>query len=167
MSLSLLLIIFSIFLACSSGDVVNDEKEIGTLKITTSSPLITDWIKNIDGDNNNEISNLIPYDSDGHHYQFTPKDFTKISESDVFFLIGEGYESSSLIKFIEENNINHVELLSHVSPMAFEEDGHDDHADHGHEDKHDDHADHGHEDKHDDHADHGDEDKHDDHADHG
>ena len=153
-SLSLLLIIFSIFLACSSGDVVNDEKEIGTLKITTSSPLITDWIKNIDGDNNNEISNLIPYDSDAHHYQFTPKDFTKISESDVFFLIGEGYESSSLIKFIEENNINHVELLSHVSPMAFEEDGHDDHADHGDEDKHDDHADHGDEDKHDDHAGH-------------
>ena len=173
--MSLLLVIFSLFLACSTDEVANDEKEIGNLTITTSSPIITDWIKNIDGDNNNDISNLIPYDSDAHHYQFTPKDFTKISESDVFFLIGDGYESSSLIKFIEENNINHVELLSYVNPMAFEEDGHDDHeghghddhADHGDEDKHDDHADHGDEDKHDDHADHGDEDKHDDHADHG
>ena len=160
--MSLLLIIFSLFLACSTDEVANDEKEIGSLTITTSSPIITDWIKNIDGDNNNDISNLIPYDSDAHHYQFTPKDFTKISESDVFFLIGEGYESSSLIKFIEENNINHVELLSYVNPMAFEEDGHDDHEGHGH----DDHADHGDEDKHDDHADHGDEDKHDDHAGH-
>ena len=149
-SFSILLIIFSIILACSSDEVVTEEKEIGNLTITTSSPIITDWIKNIDGDNNNDISNLIPYDSDAHHYQFTPKDFTKISESDVFFLIGEGYESSSLIKFIEENNINHVELLSYVNPMAFEEDGHDDHEGHGH----DDHADHGDEDKHDDHAGH-------------
>ena len=84
-SFSLLLIIFSIILACSSDEVVTEEKEIGNLTITTSSPIITDWIKNIDGDNNNDISNLIPYDSDAHHYQFTPKDFTKISESDVFF----------------------------------------------------------------------------------
>ena len=160
--IALLAVLFSILISCSSTEeAASPDIESAKLKITTSNPLVTDWVKNIDGDLNNEIINLIPYDSDAHHYQFTPKDFTNISESDVFFLIGEGYESASLIKFIEENNINHVELLSVVNPLEF--DDHDDHSDHA---DHDDHEGHGDEDKHDDHEGHGDEDKHDDHEGH-
>ena len=160
------------------------------LEVIASYSILADVVTNIAGDHI-ELTTLIPTGADPHGFQPSPRDLTPLSEADVIFVNGAGFEET-LLEVIAgaAADVPIVEISSCVGIIPIGASGHmheddehmrddDDHADeddddHGHDHDDDDHADeddddHGHDHDDDDHADEDDDHGHDydddDHAD--
>lgn len=106
---------------------------------------------------------LLPAGSDGHHYTMRPSDAKAISDADVIIRVGDALTpwlteplatlavDTPALSLLETQGWT---LRAVPEGIHEEEEGHDDHADHGKEADHDDHADHADHDKDADHADH-------------
>ena len=161
------LLLSVILIACGTG--TTDEATSDKINVLVTTPMLGDFVNEIGGENIN-LTILMPAEADPHTYDPSPQDASKIADADVVFYVGLKYEPSALIKLIE-NTSNEaavlVEVGEEINPIAFSEEGHDDHDDEdGHDDEegHDDHDD---EDGHDDeegHDDHDDEDGHEGHG---
>ena len=161
------LLLSVILIACGTG--TTDEATSDKINVLVTTPMLGDFVNEIGGENIN-LTILMPAEADPHTYDPSPQDASKIADADVVFYVGLKYEPSALIKLIE-NTSNEaavlVEVGEEINPIAFSEEGHDDHDDEdGHDDEegHDDHDD---EDGHDDEEDHDDHDDEDGHEGHG
>ena len=89
-SLFAVLVIFASFLTgCGSKSADTQRKGSGISIVTTIFP-IYDWVKNIAGDNLNDMDLTMLLDNgvDQHSYQPTVDDIIKISSCDVFIYVG-------------------------------------------------------------------------------
>ena len=138
--------------------------------------MIAEYVRQV-GNDNIDLSILMPYSADPHSFEASPQDAIKIADADIVFYVGLKYESANLVELLENSVASPdalIEIGPSINPIEFSEEGHDDHEGHGH----DDHEGHGHDDdKHkddddDDHDGHDhdkhkdDDDDHDDHDDH-
>lgn len=150
----------------------------GKIKIVTTIFPIYDWVREIVGENseNIEISMLLDNGVDLHSFQPTADDIIKIASCDMFIYVGgdsDGWVKDALKKATNKDMVvvNLMEILGdkaigHDHDHEHGDHDHDDHGDDDHDDHgDDDHGDHG-DDDHDDHGD-DDHDDHDDHGDHG
>ena len=149
------------------------------LEVIASYSILADVVYNVAGDHV-ELTTLIPTGADPHGFQPSPRDLTPLSEADVIFVNGGGFEES-LLEVIagaaEDVPIVEVSACVEIIPIGasghmHEDDDHADEDEHGHDEDDDDHADedddHGHDHDDDDHADedeHGHDEDDDDHAD--
>ena len=138
-------------------------------RVVASHGILADVAQNVAGENV-AVSVLIPTGSDPHGYIPSPGDLTAVSNADLVFLNGIGYEES-LLEAIEGAGemVNIVNASGCILVRPFSAGMHHDEHDDDHADEHDDdHADEHDDDDHaaDDHADeHDDEHADDDHAD--
>ena len=179
-----------ILVACggsTSEDVVENEttaiESEESLNVVVTTPMLGEFVKQVAGDSV-VLDILMPAEADPHTYDPSPQDAAKIADADIVLYVGIKYETSSLLKLIENTastNATLLEIGEEIDPIEFidgerdhghhddhDEEGHDDedgHDDHDEEEGHDDDKDHDHDDEdgHDDH----DEDGHDDHDDEG
>ena len=179
-----------ILVACggsTSEDVVENEttaiESEESLNVVVTTPMLGEFVKQVAGDSV-VLDILMPAEADPHTYDPSPQDAAKIADADIVLYVGIKYETSSLLKLIENTastNATLLEIGEEIDPIEFK-DGerdhghHDDHDEEGHDDEdgHDDHDEEGHDDDkdhdHDDeegHDDHDDEDGHDDHDEEG
>ena len=174
-----------ILIACggsTSEDVVETEttaiESEESLNVVVTTPMLGEFVKQVAGDSV-VLDVLMPAEADPHTYDPSPQDAAKIADADIVLYVGIKYETSSLLKLIENTastNATLLEIGEEIDPIEFkdgehdhghhdDEDGHDDHDEEGHDDEdgHDDHDEEGHDDDKD--HDHDDEDGHDDHDD--
>ncbi len=176
--ISLLIALLAALLLPNINAITQDDK----LEVFASYSILADVIHNIAGDHIH-LTTLIPTGADPHGFQPSPRDLTPLSEADVIFVNGAGFEESLLEAIegaAEDAPIVEISACVEVIPVGatghmHDDDDHmhddDDHADedydHGHDHEDDDHEheddEHGHEHEDDDHADeHDDEHMHDD-----
>ena len=173
-----------ILVACggsTSEDVVENEttaiESEESLNVVVTTPMLGEFVKQVAGDSV-VLDILMPAEADPHTYDPSPQDAAKIADADIVLYVGIKYETSSLLKLIENTastNATLLEIGEEIDPIEFK-DGerdhghHDDHDEDGHDDhdeeSHDDDKDHDHDDE-DGHDDHDDEDGHDDHDEEG
>ena len=179
-----------ILVACggsTSEDVVENEttaiESEESLNVVVTTPMLGEFVKQVAGDSV-VLDILMPAEADPHTYDPSPQDAAKIADADIVLYVGIKYETSSLLKLIENTastNATLLEIGEEIDPIEFidgerdhghhddhDEEGHDDDKDHDHDDE-DGHDDHDDEDGHDDHDEegHDDEDGHDDHDEEG
>ena len=179
-----------ILIACggsTSEDVVETEttaiESEESLNVVVTTPMLGEFVKQVAGDSV-VLDVLMPAEADPHTYDPSPQDAAKIADADIVLYVGIKYETSSLLKLIENTastNATLLEIGEEIDPIEFkdgehdhghhddhDEEGHDDDKDHDHDDE-DGHDDHDDEDGHDDHDEegHDDEDGHDDHDEEG
>ncbi len=133
------------------------------ISIAASFSIISDWIENVGGDRV-EVFSIVPRQVDPHSYHPGTRHLAKVSEADLVFAIGLGFEESQLHEFIENAGRQKEDIVAigdHIDPIPFDEQDA-----HGDEDEHEEQDAHGDEDEHEEHDAHGDEDRHDAH-DHG
>ena len=155
-----------ILVACggsTSEDVVENEttsiQSEESLKVVVTTPMLGEFVKQVAGDSV-VLDVLMPAEADPHTYDPSPQDAAKIANADIVIYVGIKYETSSLLKLIENTastNATLLEIGEEIDPIEFK-DGEHDHDDEGHDDD----KDHDHDDE-DGHDDHDDEDGHDDH----
>ena len=173
-----------ILVACggsTSEDVVENEttaiESEESLNVVVTTPMLGEFVKQVAGDSV-VLDILMPAEADPHTYDPSPQDAAKIADADIVLYVGIKYETSSLLKLIENTastNATLLEIGEEIDPIEFkdgerdhghhddhDEDGHDDHDEEGHDDD----KDHDHDDE-DGHDDHDDEDGHDDHDEEG
>ena len=182
-----------ILVACggsTSEDVVENEttaiESEESLNVVVTTPMLGEFVKQVAGDSV-VLDILMPAEADPHTYDPSPQDAAKIADADIVLYVGIKYETSSLLKLIENTastNATLLEIGEEIDPIEFkdgerdhghhddhDEDGHDDHDEEGHDDDKDhDHDDEEGHDDHDDeegHDDHDDEEGHDDHDEEG
>ena len=178
-----------ILVACggsTSEDVVENEttaiESEESLNVVVTTPMLGEFVKQVAGDSV-VLDILMPAEADPHTYDPSPQDAAKIADADIVLYVGIKYETSSLLKLIENTastNATLLEIGEEIDPIKFkdgerdhghhddhDEDGHDDHDEEGHDDDKD--HDHDDEDGHDDHDEegHDDGDGHDDHDEEG
>ena len=178
-----------ILVACggsTSEDVVENEttaiESEESLNVVVTTPMLGEFVKQVAGDSV-VLDILMPAEADPHTYDPSPQDAAKIADADIVLYVGIKYETSSLLKLIENTastNATLLEIGEEIDPIEFkdgehdhgnhddhDEEGHDDDKDHDHDDEdgHDDHDEEGHDDDKD--HDHDDEDGHDDHDEEG
>ena len=154
-----------ILVACggsTSEDVVENEttaiESEESLNVVVTTPMLGEFVKQVAGDSV-VLDILMPAEADPHTYDPSPQDAAKIADADIVLYVGIKYETSSLLKLIENTastNATLLEIGEEIDPIEFI----DGERDHGH---HDDHDEEGHDDDKD--HDHDDEDGHDDHDD--
>ena len=157
-------------------EAVTTEESVDKLSVLATTPMIAEYVRQV-GNDNIDLSILMPYSADPHSFEASPQDAIKIADADIVFYVGLKYESANLVELLENSVASPdalIEIGPSINPIEFSEEGHDDHEGHGH----DDHEGHGHDDdKHkddddDDHDGHDhdkhkdDDDDHDDHDDH-
>ena len=165
-------------------EAVTTEESVDKLSVLATTPMIAEYVRQV-GNDNIDLSILMPYSADPHSFEASPQDAIKIADADIVFYVGLKYESANLVELLENSVASPdalIEIGPSINPIEFSEEGHDDHEGHGHDDhegqghdddKHkddddDDHDGHDH-DKHkddDDHDDHDDHEGHDDHDGH-
>ena len=165
-----------ILIACggsTSEDVVETEttaiESEESLNVVVTTPMLGEFVKQVAGDSV-VLDVLMPAEADPHTYDPSPQDAAKISDADIVLYVGIKYETSSLLKLIENTastNATLLEIGEEIDPIEFK-DGEHDHGNHDDHDEegHDDDKDHDHDDE-DGHDDHDDEDGHDDHDEEG
>ena len=168
-----------ILIACggsTSEDVVETEttaiESEESLNVVVTTPMLGEFVKQVAGDSV-VLNILMPAEANPHTYDPSPQDAAKIADADIVFYVGIKYETSSLLKLIENTastNATLLEIGEEIDPIEFKDGehdhgNHDDHDEEGHDDEdgHDDHDEEGHDDDKD--HDHDDEDGHDDHDD--
>lgn len=155
-----------ILVACggsTSEDVVENEttaiESEESLNVVVTTPMLGEFVKQVAGDSV-VLDILMPAEADPHTYDPSPQDAAKIADADIVLYVGIKYETSSLLKLIENTastNATLLEIGEEIDPIEFKDGEHD----HG---NHDDHDEEGHDDDKD--HDHDDEDGHEGH-DHG
>ena len=150
-----------------NNEAVTTEESVDKLSVLATTPMIAEYVRQV-GNDNIDLSILMPYSADPHSFEASPQDAIKIADADIVFYVGLKYESANLVELLE-NSVTSADVLIEIgpsiNPIEFSEEGHDDHEGHGH----DDHEGHGHDDdKHKDDDDHDghDHDKHKDDDDH-
>ena len=142
--------------------VVSDEAR-ATIAVMGSTSILADWVENVGGDRV-EVKSVVPEGVDPHSYKLGAKDISVISDSDIVFVVGLGYEESWLAKLLSnDEDINLVELGNFITPVKSSNEHH--HHGHGHGDEdeeHDEHDEHDEDEEHDEHDDHDSEKKYDD-----
>ena len=142
--------------------VVSDESR-ATIAVMGSTSILADWVENVGGDRV-EVKSVVPEGVDPHSYKLGAKDISVISDSDIVFVVGLGYEESWLAKLLSnDEDINLVELGNFITPVKSSNEHQ--HHGHGHGDEHDEdeeHDEHDEDEEHDDHDDHDSEKKYDD-----
>lgn len=83
--LLILLTICFVFSGCAEKSITQNNNE--KIKIITSAFPQYDFAKNIFGDKA-DVSMLLPFESDSHHFEPTPRDIIKINECDLFISVG-------------------------------------------------------------------------------
>ena len=157
-----------------NNEAVTTEESVEKISVLATTPMIAEYVRQV-GNDNIDLSILMPYSADPHSFEASPQDAIKIADADIVFYVGLKYESANLIELLENSVASAdalIEIGPSINPIEFSEEGHDDHEGHGH----DDHEGHGHDDDkhkdddddHDghDHDKHKDDDDHDDHDDH-
>ena len=125
--------------------VVSDEAR-ATIAVMGSTSILADWVENVGGDRV-EVKSVVPEGVDPHSYKLGAKDISVISDSDIVFVVGLGYEESWLAKLLSnDEDINLVELGNFITPVKSSNEHQ--HHGHGHGDEHDEDEEH---DEHDDH----------------
>ena len=155
-------------------EAVTTEESVDKLSVLATTPMIAEYVRQV-GNDNIDLSILMPYSADPHSFEASPQDAIKIADADIVFYVGLKYESANLVELLENSVASPdalIEIGPSINPIEFSEEGHDDHEGH----VHDDHEGHGHDDDkhkdddddHDghDHDKHKDDDDHDDHDDH-
>jgi len=156
-----LLIMLTGLTACGGGEKQAAEDNKDSIRVVTTIFPVYDWVRNIAGDNNEDINIEMLIDSgvDLHSYQPTADDILKISTCDLFIYVGgesDEWVEDALKESMNENMkvINLLETLGGsvreeeiVEGMQAEHDH--DHADEDHEEsmseEHDHEEDHDHE----------------------
>ena len=116
--------------------VVSDESR-ATIAVMGSTSILADWVENVGGDRV-EVKSVVPEGVDPHSYKLGAKDISVISDSDIVFVVGLGYEESWLAKLLSnDEDINLVELGNFITPVKSSNEHH--HHGHGHGDEHDEH----------------------------
>ena len=158
-----------ILVACggsTSEDVVENEttaiESEESLNVVVTTPMLGEFVKQVAGDSV-VLDILMPAEADPHTYDPSPQDAAKIADADIVLYVGIKYETSSLLKLIENTastNATLLEIGEEIDPIEFkdgehdhgnhddhDEEGHDDDKDHDHDDEdgHDDHDEEGHE----------------------
>ena len=158
-----------------NNEAITTEESVEKISVLATTPMIAEYVRQV-GNDNIDLSILMPYSADPHSFEASPQDAIKIADADIVFYVGLKYESANLVELLENSVTSAdalIEIGPSINPIEFSEEGHDDHEGHGH----DDHEGHGHDnDKHkdddDDHDGHDhdkhkdDDDDHDDHDDH-
>ena len=159
-----------ILIACggsTSEDVVETEttaiESEESLNVVVTTPMLGEFVKQVAGDSV-VLDVLMPAEADPHTYDPSPQDAAKIADADIVLYVGIKYETSSLLKLIENTastNATLLEIGEEIDPIEFkdgehdhgnyddhDEEGHDDDKDHDHDDEdgHDDHDEEGHDD---------------------
>ena len=143
--------------------VVSDEAR-ATIAVMGSTSILADWVENVGGDRV-EVKSVVPEGVDPHSYKLGAKDISVISDSDIVFVVGLGYEESWLAKLLSnDEDINLVELGNFITPVKSSNEHH--HHGHGHGDEHDEHDEHDEDEEHDEHDEHEKHDEHDEDEEH-
>ncbi len=164
--ITLIFVILTALLLPNINAITQEHK----LEVIASYSILADVVHNIAGDRI-ELTTLIPTGADPHSFQPSPRDLTPLSEADVVFVNGGGFEES-LLEVIEgaaaDTPIVEISACVGIIPIGASGHMHDDdehaHDDDDHADDHDDEHGHDHDDDHAD--DHDDEHGHDDDDDH-
>ena len=144
--------------------VVSDEAR-ATIAVMGSTSILADWVENVGGDRV-EVKSVVPEGVDPHSYKLGAKDISVISDSDIVFVVGLGYEESWLAKLLSnDEDINLVELGNFITPVKSSNEHH--HHGHGHGDEHDEHDEHDEDEEHDEEEEHDEHEKHDEDEEHG
>ena len=113
------LLVVSVFAGCSTAEKKTNDK----LSIVTTVFPIYDWVRNIVGNEDIELTMLLDKGTDLHNYQPTADDMIKISDCDMFIYIGG--ESDEWAEDALENSVNEniiaLNLLDVLGDKAKEE----------------------------------------------
>jgi len=111
-----LLIVCSLFFSCNVNSGVQPEK----LFIVTSNFSAYDFARQLCGDLA-EIVQLIPFGSESHSYEPTPKDIMNISKCDLFICVG-GESESWIDKILDsiDTPINTIKMIESVDLLEIE-----------------------------------------------
>ena len=127
-----------------NNEAVTTEESVDKLSVLATTPMIAEYVRQV-GNDNIDLSILMPYSADPHSFEASPQDAIKIADADIVFYVGLKYESANLVELLE-NSVTSADVLIEIgpsiNPIEFSEEGHDDHEGHGH----DDHEGHGHDD---------------------
>ena len=130
--------------------VVSDESR-ATIAVMGSTSILADWVENVGGDRV-EVKSVVPEGVDPHSYKLGAKDISVISDSDIVFVVGLGYEESWLAKLLSnDEDINLVELGNFITPVKSSNEHHHHGHDHVDDDEEDEHESHDEDDDHDEH----------------
>ena len=135
-----------ILVACggsTSEDVVENEttsiQSEESLKVVVTTPMLGEFVKQVAGENIT-LDILMSPGVNPHTYEPSPLDASKIADADIVFYIGIKYETSSLLKLIENTastDTTLIEVGEEIDPIEFKDGehdhGHDDHDEDGHE----------------------------------
>ena len=125
-------------------EAVTTEESVDKLSVLATTPMIAEYVRQV-GNDNIDLSILMPYSADPHSFEASPQDAIKIADADIVFYVGLKYESANLVELLENSVASPdalIEIGPSINPIEFSEEGHDDHEGHGH----DDHEGHGHDD---------------------
>ena len=86
--ISLVLVVFMIILCVSSISSCSIKTDENKLKVVVTIFPIYDWVKNVLGDSDVDMTLLLKNSADLHNYQATVEDMYQISNCDVFIYIG-------------------------------------------------------------------------------
>lgn len=123
----------------TEDSIKNSGKE---LNILATTPMLGEFVKQVASDNI-DVQILMPHSANPHNFDPSPQDVKKLSEADLVFHVGIKYESTALIKLLENTVTSEqvlIEIGSKVNPIEFK----DDHDDEGKHDDHDDEGEHDH-----------------------
>ncbi len=139
--LSLLLLSILILSACTNSTTVDDSK----LNVVTTSYPIYFFANEIAGDVGN-VELLLPYGTDPHSFDPSPKDMIKIINSDAFIFTSEYLEMwvHDIEESLESENVNIYDAGSVVEYIDGNHDDHDHIGEHDEDEEHvedEDHAD--------------------------
>ena len=127
-----------------NNEAVTTEESVEKISVLATTPMIAEYVRQV-GNDNIDLSILMPYSADPHSFEASPQDAIKIADADIVFYVGLKYESANLVELLENSVTSAdalIEIGPSINPIEFSEEGHDDHKGHGH----DDHEGHGHDD---------------------
>ena len=139
--LKIIVTVVSIFIiGCSapekdSGEIIIDKSNqtMEKLNILATTPMLAEYVRQV-ANENVDLNILMPYGVDPHSFEASPQDVKKISDADLVFYVGLKYESTGVVKLLE-NSVSSENILinlgSGINPIQFTKEGHDDHDDDG------------------------------------
>ena len=120
-----LLIILTGLTACGGGEKQAAEDNKDSIRVVTTIFPVYDWVRNIAGGNNTDVSVEMLIDSgvDLHSYQPSAEDMMKIAECDVFIYVGgesDEWVEDALSKTVKKDLVT-VNLMEALGDRAKEE----------------------------------------------
>lgn len=113
----ILIIILYLLIILSGCNRSTEKENKSTLYITASTSIIADVVSNITGDKA-EVFTLV--DTDPHTFEPSPKDMSKIEESDIIFINGFGLEENLLEIFYINAKGEIIEVSDGIKPIIAE-----------------------------------------------